>query len=46
MPMELTESSLQLLKVGLMVGVPSFFAGWFAHGLWGWLAFSSGKDRS
>lgn len=48
MPIELTEMHLQLLRWGLMIGVPSFFAGWFAHVVFDWLIGPpsiSGKGR-
>ena len=45
MPIELTDVSLQMLKWGLMIGVPSFFAGWFAHMVWDWMINPPGTTR-
>lgn len=44
MPFELNENHLELIRWGLMIGVPSFFAGWFAHVLCDAL-FWAGKEH-
>ncbi len=45
MDAELTFTSLQALKLACVVGVPSFFLGWFAHCLWDWLMTPSSPSR-
>jgi hypothetical protein len=45
---DLTYANLQAIKWACLVGVPSFFMGWFAHGLLDWLMAPPGpsqKDR-
>ncbi len=41
----LIDMSWPMLMVALKVGVPSFFAGWFAHMVWDWMISASGKDK-
>ena len=45
MLIDLSDVSWQMLMVALKVGVPSFFAGWFAHMVWDWLISPPGKDK-
>jgi hypothetical protein len=42
---DLTYANLQVIKWVCLVGVPSFFIGWFAHALWDWLMSPAGPSR-
>ena len=42
---DLTYANLQVIKWVCVIGVPSFFLGWFAHALWDWLIAPSPSSR-